>query len=200
MPKLLNIKEPQPHKPLDWLMFQNFESSGVTGFLAYRYENDPNAFFHSEPNNYVIPLDRTGPKKIANNLDKQYVTFENSFKEQFETLIQHFGSIDYNDAKLRFSASLSVLLNLNPELITMELTSEGSVFYTLRKQEFTFFLQYFLYDTEDDQDEALLSVYKGQKKQPSFGGSLDETILELNRILQPHNPMEFELQLNEVPY
>jgi hypothetical protein len=64
----------------------------------------------------------------------------------------------------------------------MELTHEQSAFFTIKKSDYTFFIQHFLNEIDEDDDEAILTVFKGNEKLPSYAGSLSKTISELNSV------------------
>ena len=49
---------------------------------------------------------------------------------------------------------------INPSAISLELTHEQSVFYTIKKADYTLYFQHFLNDTEEDEDEAILTIFK----------------------------------------
>ena len=104
------------------------------------------------------------------SIDKQFVQIESAFKNQFDKLANYYDGIDINFAKQKLALSLSLILELCPDVLTVELTPEKSIFYTLKKDDFTFFFQHFIEVNEDD-DEAILTGFKGKSKLPSYAGS-----------------------------
>jgi hypothetical protein len=201
MPRLTNISK-YSYPILLGSILGRSESSEATGSLAYNI-NDDNSFFHSDLKSYIgLGEDNTSPQKEITYFSNQLIEFENSFKEQYEKLNRYFEDMgyNYNSAKSVFLISISPLLELNPDALTMELMPEGSIFYTMQIRDFTFFLQHYLfYSGIEEEDEAILSIYKDHEKQPSFAGSLNAAISELNSILYPYNTMKLQLQLNELP-
>ena len=78
---------------------------------------------------------------------------------------------------------LSILLTLDPDQISnfLLVEDEASVHFTIKKDEFTFFVQ-FLVDPEDYDDQAILSVYRNDIKLRSHAGTFEEincAIMEL---------------------
>lgn len=126
-----------------------------------------------------------GTKLDINNCDKKFINLKKAFKVQFESLKEFYHDLDFNDADMKSTQSLGSLLEMNPDIISMELTHDQSIFYTFKKFDYTFFIQHFIYDIELDEDEATLTIFKGDLKQPSFGGSLSETIFEIKNKLFP---------------
>ncbi len=127
-------------------------------------------------------------------IDKQFVQFEGVFKSQFENLSHLYGGLDFNLAKQKFAESISSLLELCPDAISMELTHERSIFYTIKKDDYTFFLQHFFEHQDEDEDEAIVTIFRGVNKLPSFAGTLGDTILEISSyILLPANTTNIEL-------
>ncbi len=68
---------------------------------------------------------------------------------------------------------LNYLLQLNPEKISHE-SNEESIFFTFFIGNLTFFLTHY-YD-----GEAILAYYRINEKMPSFAGSIEEVLHELN--------------------
>jgi len=83
--------------------------------------------------------------------------------------------------------SAEVLLQCFPDRISLEITNEGSIFYTVRKNDITIYFQHFLVDEFDGADEAIVSVFKGENPLLNYGGSLSDTINQLNVVLLPQS-------------
>jgi hypothetical protein len=132
------------------------------------------------------------------NADKEFIKFKKLFKAQYETLAEYFAAVNFIAADEKLSLSLNSILSTNPDVISMELTHEQSAFFTIKKNDYTFFIQHFLNEIDEDDDEAILTVFKGNEKLPSYAGSLSKTISELNSVLEPENPFNFQLSLNEL--
>lgn len=91
-------------------------------------------------------------------------------------------SIDIALIKDKMPCSLNLLVNLIPDVMSAELTLDKSIFYTLKKKDYTFFVEHFL-DEPSNEDDAILSIYKGKDKLPSMGGSLKEIDVKLCSLL-----------------
>jgi hypothetical protein len=67
---------------------------------------------------------------------------------------------------------------------SLEVTNEGSIFYTVLKNDIAIYLQHFLIDEFDGTDEAIVSVFRDDDENIlNFGGTLVEAISHLNTIL-----------------
>ena len=67
--------------------------------------------------------------------------------------------------------------------ISLEVTNEGSIFYTWKKNDISLYLDHYLVDEYDGKDEAIISIYKNNDKLVDFAGSLDEAIIRINNAL-----------------
>ena len=193
-----HINEVNTNNAIVWRMGRNYTNTGSTGSNMYAFAKDESPFFHSKqigPNN---PYQGTVSNVSISNSDKKFILFKNSFKSQFDSLLAFFSELDFEEANEKLSSSLSSLLDTNPDAISMELTHEQSIFYTVKKDDYTFFLQHFLNEIDEDADEAILTVFKGNDKLPSYAGSLSQTISEIDSLLEPANTLKFHLKLHEL--
>ena len=82
----------------------------------------------------------------------------------------------------KISKSNSLLVDLKPDIITLELTTEQSVFYTFIKGDYTFHIDYFLVESEED--EAYLNGYKGSDSLTSYSNKFELIINKLSDYLK----------------
>ncbi len=192
-----HINDIRPIQVIEWRIGNNWGNPNFTGATSYAICADDNPFFNFNSYYACKPNERT-----ANNLqlfykNKKFVEFDLLFKQQFEKLKPYLEGIEFEAAKLKMSQSLNSLLEIEPDIISMELTHEQSIFYTLKKDNYSFYIQHFLNVEDIEDDEATLTVFKGDDKLPSFAGSLTDTIFEVNNMLLPNTALKFELQYNE---
>jgi hypothetical protein len=134
------------------------------------------------------------------SIDKQFVQLESMLKVQFDRLSEFYTGIDFNTVKMKFGDSISSILEIYPDALSMELTHELSIFYTIKKNDYTFFLQHFVVTDEDD-DEAIITIFKGNEKLPSYAGKLTNTISEMNSLLVlPSNTPAIESFKHELSF
>lgn len=107
---------------------------------------------------------------------KEIIKFDKDFIKQMKEMSKYYDAVDLYDFKHKFTLSLWFLLSINPDKLSFELTSEKSAFYTIKKNEYTLFFQYYFHLEDEDDDEALLSIYRNEEKQPSEGGSYSNII------------------------
>ena len=75
------------------------------------------------------------------------------------------------------------LLLFKPDIISEELVEKYCIFYTIRKDDFTFFLTYYLEEIGEGDDEAIVTIFKNKEKLPSYAGSLKQAIIEINYLI-----------------
>jgi hypothetical protein len=175
----------------------DYANTGSTGSIMYSYE-ETFPFFHSNQVGFKSPYEGTFSDIINSNSDNKFISIKKTFKAQFELLEEYFADVNFIEADEKLSLSLSSLLASNPDVISMELTHEKSAFFTIKKRDYTFFIQHFLDEIEEDDDEAILSVFKGNQKLPSYAGSLSQTLSELISLLEPVSTFKFHIALNEL--
>jgi hypothetical protein len=127
------------------------------------------------------------------NNNRQFIHLQQSFTQCLDQNLSVFeGQNNYVlDEKMRLSAD--ALLNYCPDKISLQVTDEGSIFYTLSKDELSIYFQHFLIDDQDGSDEAIITVYKGEENILNYGGSLVDTLGMMNSILTPESFAVLEL-------
>lgn len=175
-------------------------NTGSTGSAMYAYADEASPFFHSNQFGFKSPYQVTLGDISSSSTDKKFINLKKAFKSQFETLSEYYSDVNFNVADEKLSLSLGSILASNPDVISMELTHEQSAFFTIKKSDYTFFIQHFLNDIDEDDDEAILTVFKGNEKLPSYAGSLSQTISELISVLEPVSTFKLHLSLNELSF
>ena len=73
------------------------------------------------------------------------------------------------------SSIISELISLSPDAFSLELTNEESIFYTFKKDDYSFYIQQY-FETEDDGFNATLVSFKGDNKIDSINGNINSII------------------------
>lgn len=118
-------------------------------------------------------------------LNKRFIRLYTAASNQFKEI---YGTSPKLNIKETFERSIDKVIKTHPDAISIELTSEKSLFFTVKKEEYTFFLQYYYEDVEEDDDEAIMTIYKNQEKQPSYAGKLDNTVSKIKQIPTYNSP------------
>ena len=105
------------------------------------------------------------------NDNKKFLKLQSKLKKQIEAKKDLYKNISSNSIESEFALCTNDLLEIKPDLITVELTTEHSLFYTIKKNSFTLFFQYFLSENNlNESEETLLSVFNNDSKLPSVEG------------------------------
>jgi len=193
-----HINEFNTHQQIVWSLKENNIGSGSTGLLLDNFSKEGVVFFHSMQPGFNENYFGTFNSVLISNSDRKFINFKKSFKKQFESMSVYFSGLTFEEANEKLSFSLGSLLNTNPDVISMELTHEKSIFYTVKKKDYTFFIQHFLNEIGEEEDETILTIFKGDNKLPSYAGSLLQTISELNILLEPASTLKLELEIHEL--
>jgi hypothetical protein len=136
-----------------------------------------------------IPPDISGEwtNTPSDDSTRRYINLERSFLRQFEKYKDHFTGLTAYFAQEQMKLSAELLLFCAPDSISLQLTGDGSIYYTVRKNDITIYLDHYLVDEFDGPDEAIVSIFKKDEKLLDFGGTLDETMLQLSKVLGPES-------------
>lgn len=154
-----------------------------TGPTVYCVGDNENPFLNSLSFIYRSSFNLPNTTREISSSDKDFIKFEARFIAQYQKLEEHYGKSDFALVKRNFSESLSELLKLKPDTLSLELTPDKSVYFTLLKGKYSVFIQHYLDVSDSDDDEAILSAFRENEKLPSFAGRLSDTLSELRKIL-----------------
>lgn len=104
--------------------------------------------------------------------DKILINTRLSIKNQLKHYLSYYEENRINQKYLNyiFETSLNEILKFNPDRLSVEITHDFSLFYTIFKNDIKVYLEFFL-KNEEDEDSAMLSVYNSNENMKSFGGS-----------------------------
>jgi hypothetical protein len=111
--------------------------------------------------------------------DRKFIHLTEEFLDQFGKKADFFHGLTKSSALEMMKISSDGILNLGPEKISMQLTSEGSIFYTFFKNGSTFYLQHYLI-TESEEDEAFLNIFNQEGLNKNFAGDISNILDYLN--------------------
>ncbi len=150
-------------------------SIGMTPFIAWERNT-------GESKNMSAELSLSMQDPFENN--RQFIKLVQSFKQELKKFSEVFQGNKYIlDEKMKVSAG--AILNYSPDKVSLQLTDEGSIFYTFLRGEITVYFQHFIIDDCNNCDETILSIFKGNENLLNYAGSLIDAITELNTIFLP---------------
>jgi hypothetical protein len=167
MPVPINIAYATTKHPVEWMYYLdlNQKKQGTLSGLTYEFIS-------------ILQSDT-----LPNESNTQYLKLVVEFEKEINLKKEIFESFDIQVEKKRFNEITSTILDFKPDKLSFELTYEGGVFFTLKKDHFSFYIQYFFETESDEMEEVLLSIFKGNTKLPSYAGNLEEIVSELENIL-----------------
>ena len=119
------------------------------------------------------------------NMNRQFIQLEKSFHDQIGKYPDVFDGKPEYLLQERMKISAEAMLKCAPDKVSLEITDEGSVFYTFPKDDARIYFQHFLVEDDEEMDEALVTIYKGDDKVLNYAGSLTDTIKELHSFFIP---------------
>jgi hypothetical protein len=78
-----------------------------------------------------------------------------------------------------------LLSEIDPNLSSEIVEHEQMTFYTIKKDDYTFYMQHFFDEPIEGEDyiEATLTVFKNKEKLPSWSGTFLDTVKIINKLL-----------------
>lgn len=170
-----------------------------TGGSLY-YKNISESFFNSKTGEdfsktYLIFLETQ-----HNETNKTFIKYSNFLAKQYSNIPELEENFSLEEIKTSTSKVINNLITLCPDAFSLELTNEESVFYTLKKDDYSFYLhQYF--ETEADGFNATLIIFKGNQKTDTINGNISDLIVSIEQFFPGSFPENFNLVLfNELSH
>ncbi len=115
--------------------------------------------------------------------DNKFIELHSSFSKQMKELHNYYTEID--DEKIQTSlATISTnLLSLDPRVISIQLTYDKSLLYTLFKDGNSVSYELFFGLDEETENEAVITFFDKNDNISSYTDSEEETLSYLNSIL-----------------
>lgn len=131
-----------------------------------------------KPNNVTVQY-------LFNN-NRQFIKLQQSFDHQLKLKEELFRDypIDILTEKFKYSAEL--ILNFIPDKITLQLTDDLSIFYTIMKGDFTVYFEHYITEDYGSSDEVIVSIFQNDLNIINFAGSLSDSLEELNKAVLPN--------------
>lgn len=187
MPVPVNIeKVPQENV---WFFNYNDMCSYSTGSTLFYINDLTDSFFKSKiGEDFFRPtLAQVGTQH--NETNKMFIKFSNILADQYKAYSEFYKNISLGEIKSITSSIISELISLSPNAFSLELTNEESIFYTFKKDDFSFYIQQY-FETEDDGFNASLVTFKGENKVDSINGNINDLLASIEQKFSntiPHN-------------
>lgn len=155
-----------------WSFNYNNRSSYSTGSTLFSISDLKESFFNSK-----IGVEFSNPSDVNigtqhNVTNKLFIKLDKVLSVQYKHFAEYYNNISLNEIKSITSGIISELISLSPDAFSLELTNEESIFYTFKKDDFSFYIQQF-FETEDDGFNATLVSFKGDNKINSINGNIN---------------------------
>lgn len=112
---------------------------------------DTDDIFSSQNNQTILPH------------TKSFVKYVQKFDKEYNQNIDRLEKYSAEEVRKKFISSLSYFLTLKPNAFSIEISEDETLFYTIIKNDFTFYLDQYI-DSDDTLDEefVLTTFYKNQ--------------------------------------
>ena len=170
-------------------------STGLTGTADYAFVN----IFNRQPRLTIVPVN-TGYYRPQSDANKIHLAARESIIEQYGELEKYYEHLPLDRVISESLKTLNIIIGLEPDAISYELTSDQSIIFTFKIKKYTFFLQQILVIEEEGDDEAILSTYMGEKKMLSYAGTLEIVLGAVYFYIGEQHTVQPEAELNELSY
>ena len=198
MPIPVNIeKEPQENV---WFYKYHDSYSYSTGSSSFITNNLTVSFLKSNLGEVFCRSSLVQAGTQHNETNKMFLKFTNLLSEQYKAISAFYKNISLGDILSITSGIISELISLSPDSFSLELTNEESIFYTLKKGDYSFYIQQY-FETEDDGFNATLVCYNGDNKMDSLNGNISNLLFSMEQKIYNTIPHNLNLTLlNEISY
>lgn len=124
---------------------------------------------------------------IENNITE--LTTSKSFVKNIQKILKEYNLLNnyfpnFSELELlnRLEPSLSSFLEISSDLFSVELTKDETIFFTIKKGDFTFYIEQYL-DDEIDSEEFILTAFDKKDIVINKSGNKSELTMTLNNIV-----------------
>lgn len=114
---------------------------------------------------------------------RQFIKLEQSFLKQLNDNVELFKDQSRFSLQEKMKISAEAILDCMPDKISLQLTEERSIFYTIIKDDLKIYFQHFLFEEFDECDEAIISIFIGNDNVLNYAGEFSEVINEYSRFM-----------------
>ena len=117
-------------------------------------------------------------------ISNEYYILERDFFGQIAKS-EDFRSKYLSDYFRKFNELSLFLLSIKPNALTLEITSDESLFYTIGVDNLTIYIERVLLNTEiDAENEIIISIFNGRSNLRNFGGTYKNNLDKLKTFLE----------------
>lgn len=142
-------------------------------------------------------------KNDSTNINKNYkfLRIKNSISEQYSENKEIREKYQQGDLINKVRLLFDNLQDHNPDVIKVLLTSDETLFFTIKIKEFTFFVcRYLDFEEADDDIEFSLVSYRNDVKLPSIAGGLTLILNEIRHLMECNQQTHVTINyVNELP-
>lgn len=126
------------------------------------------------------------PLKI-DNTDSLFLKLDQSWNSQYESMKEYFTTDKFSLTE-KVKWFIELLLQFNPDKMTLEVTRDKSIFYTIIKDNVTIYAEHYVELNDNDElDELIVSIYIDSAQTFNYGGKFWEAFAKLEAELSKHS-------------
>lgn len=114
---------------------------------------------------------------------KTFVRYMQKFLKHYEAVKDKISGYSEPDIRKKVENSLSELLLINAEAMSVELTEEDTLFFTIKKSNYSFYIDQYLRSDFNDDNEFVMTMFKETKMFSSKSGDLQYLVKTINEEL-----------------
>ncbi len=114
-------------------------------------------------------------KTSDNHFNKVFIKLHNSFNKQLREW-RGPNNVSNFELKRNLSKAASSLIGIAPDAISVQLTSEPSLFFTAKKGDYSCYLELIFDEGTGLLDDSVVTLFNSNENLPSFAGTLEESL------------------------
>lgn len=154
--------------------------NSLTGshYFSFRQKTIDEIFDNKFSNLFDKGRDYRNLATISVLKDEEYTDKLINLHREFKKQKGKITTVSHSMATKKFQQNLQLIFKLEPDKIVLEITDDDSIFFTLVRDSYKIYIEYYL-----DDDTTMSILYENDKEINSFSGSINYAIEKTISIL-----------------
>ncbi|MFN8250353.1 MAG: hypothetical protein U0V75_00630 [Ferruginibacter sp.] len=138
---------------------------------------------------YPYPsMDNTLGKYILESFEEQqtilpqtkvFISYIQRFNKEYEHHKEFLIGYSEEEIRQKVTSSLSNFLTLNPDALSIEISEDATLFYTIKKNNKNFYIDQYIDLNKNEDDEFILTAFKSDEVKLISSGSITRIINDI---------------------
>lgn len=118
---------------------------------------------------------------LLQNTSKAFVNHLRNVIKEYELLRDYFPNVSQQNLINKLQPSLLSFVKMDSDILSVELSKDETIFFTMKKNEFVFYIEQYLEDVIDE-EEFVLTAFRKNNITINRSGSLSKIVSTMNSL------------------